>query len=133
MAEKIFDRATLLAIIGLILFVWTQLSNGIKENAQAISRVEVETLKAIAESREESIQAITESREGNIQAIADVQKAIADVQKAIADVRKDVAVLNTTVFPLVPKIDASIRNTHSNREEIRELKRRVTTLEGDEP
>ena len=129
MAEKIFDRATLLAIIGLILFVWTQLSNGIKENAQAISRIEVETLKAIAESREGNIQAIADVQKS----IADMQKSIADVQKAIADVRKDVAVLNTTVFPLVPKIDASIRNTHSNREEIRELKRRVITLEGSEP
>lgn len=104
MAEKILDRATLLAIIGLILLVWSQLSNRIDENANAVYQAEVKILEEIR-----------------------------GVDKAIANVATDVAVVKTIVEPLVPEIQATIRNTYSNKEEINELRRRILDLEEGDP
>lgn len=115
MLDRIWDRATVLAVIGLIVVVWFQLRNEIRANEQAIADARVETL-----------QAITDARIRTLEAIIDLGKQVAAVDKAVT-------VVETVITPLVPRIEENIRNTDSNKADIDRLEQLTMELEGSEP
>jgi len=115
MLDRIWDRATVLAVIGLIVIIWFQLRGEIQDNKQVIANARVETLQAIADTRQKTLEAI----------IA--------LGQQVAAVDKAVTVVETVVVPLVPKIEENIRNTDANKDDIDRLERLIKVLKGNEP
>ena len=108
MAKKIIDWATLLAVLGAILVVWFQPSGDIRDNARAIS--------------------------GNALAIAELEIERTELQAAISANARAIAALDVKISELGRTIEREFfRDITSSREDIRELERRVTDLEGEEP
>ena len=126
MSDRIWDRATVVAVIGLIVMVWFQLRGEIQTNTRVIADARVETLEAITDTREKTLEAITDAREKTLEAIIDLGREVAAVDKATT-------VVETVVLPLVPKIEETIRNTDANRDDIERLERLIKALEGSEP
>ncbi|MXW86851.1 MAG: hypothetical protein F4Z55_13550 [Boseongicola sp. SB0667_bin_21] len=114
MLERLWDRATVLAVIGLIVVVWVQLRSENRANVQAITDARVETLREIADAREKTLEAII------------------NLSQQVATVDKTVTVVETVVKPLVPKIEENIRNTDANKDDIDRLEQLIKELKGSE-
>lgn len=114
MLERLWDRATVLAVIGLIVVVWFQLRSENRANVQAITDARVETLREIADAKEKTLEAII------------------DLGQQVAAVDKTVTVVETVVKPLVPKIEENIRYTDANKDDIDRLEQLIKELKGSE-
>lgn len=105
MASRVWDGAMTLAIIGLILFVWFEMSGDIKDNTKAISEIRVE----MAQMRAELVTEISNMRTALVGLISEITTEISELRVEI------------------------IRETHTNREEVSGLEHRVNSLESSRP
>ena len=127
MAEKILHRATLLAIMGLLLVVWFQLAGDIEDNRQAITDNTLaikDNARAIAEVKAELLGEITGVR----------SELLGEITGLRTEMVGEIAGLDVKISELGRTIEREFfRNISSNSEHIRELDRRITDLEGGEP
>ena len=112
MLEKIWDSAIVLAVVGLVLFVWFELSDDIQNNAAAIAEIRV----GIANTRADLVDEIAGTRAEMSEKFAEVVALMADMNSKLADLRTEV-----------------IRETHTNREGLFRLEGRIRMIEGENP